>query len=185
MTPIRKYRRLVPQPGDIHRDIYAATGRLSRLIDDRELLSAVLVSENRDCQWLAAWLDDVALPALADIGNPVPLILPIKASEFVPLVDRAIEAATDDMRRIVAAGWKPPPRQPLLPGDWPEQTPPPRTRWNDEWDAERLDVLMAGDLARREPGQEPPEFEPHEPEFDIDEFEEWDGALPGDDEAPS
>lgn len=53
-------------------------------------------------------------------------------------------------------------------------------------DAEWLDLLALYDLLTNEPGQEPPrpyQPAPPEPEFDIDEWEEWDGSLPWDDEA--
>lgn len=101
-----------------------AHGRLCRLYYDQELRLAVYASNDPDCQWLAAWFTDELKPALRT-GQPGTMPLPSPA--FAAKLKKIIAVARSEIASTPAV-WSPGPREPLLPGDWPEQAAPRRSR---------------------------------------------------------
>lgn len=102
-----------------------AQGRLRHLYYDQELRLGVYASNDPDCQWLAAWFTDHLKPALRT-GQPG--VMPLPSPDFAAKLKRIRTVIRSEIASTPAV-WSPGPRQPLLPGDWPEQPPPtPRRR---------------------------------------------------------
>jgi hypothetical protein len=107
---------------------------LYAVVRDDELLLAMRASSNPACQWFIGWMDEIYYP-WQDGGKRRSLHPPARhATQFFPLIERAIAAARDDMAATATAFaklWPPAwpsdlPDVPMLPGvaEWPEQLRP-------------------------------------------------------------